>query len=85
MFLPSPPENERWIKKGHSLVDVNKAMDECFYPGYKFRSGTSLDEIAEMHLCMEKKGFKYIGQFGTACKQYPSLPACVEARREDKS
>jgi hypothetical protein len=39
-----------------------------------------LNEMAKKHICMMKKGFKYNGEYGTYCHQYPNLPACVEAR-----
>ncbi|MFO1257764.1 MAG: hypothetical protein U1E78_05060 [Gammaproteobacteria bacterium] len=82
-FLPPPYENEMWERSKTTLLEVNEIMIQCGYPSSAGANrGTNPNEIALMHLCMERKGFKYKGRFGSYCSMHPSLPACVEARAE---
>ncbi|MFO1257379.1 MAG: hypothetical protein U1E78_03030 [Gammaproteobacteria bacterium] len=82
-FQPPPYPYEYWYKKGVSVEEVQQAMKECEYSIYEsIERFTEYNEMAKKHICMMKKGFKYNGEYGTYCHQYPNLPACVEAREE---
>lgn len=82
-FQPPPYTYEEWKRENTSLSEVKQMMLKCGYPSV-LGAGREPDnnKIALMHLCMESHGFKYTGEFGTFCKSYPNLPACVEARKE---
>ena len=83
-FFPPPPyAYELWKKKKSSNEERRSIMVECGYPNSLWvGEDATKNDIAKMHLCMEQHGFKYTGRFGTFCKQYPELPACVEAAKK---
>lgn len=82
-FQPPPDAYEHWTRKNTSKEDTEKILLECGYPSIRGEGLKATDnEVALMHICMESKGFKYQGEYGPYCKFYPSLPACVEARKE---
>lgn len=82
-FQPPPYPYEYWYKKGSRIEEIQDAMLKCDYPIYYSPPRNSeWNEMAKRHICMEKKGFTYKGEYGTYCTRHPNLPACIEARAE---
>lgn len=84
-FQPPRDTIVLWERDNTSVDEKAEIMKKCGYPSTQ-GAGSIKDknEIAIIQLCMEENNFKYKGRLGTFCDSYPSLPACVEARREDK-
>ena len=82
---PPPEVSKYWIKKDVTPREKSRIMMGCGYPdtGGALGYGLSTNEIAEIHICMIKNGFKYSSSNGHFCKNYPHLPACEKARKEN--
>ena len=80
---PPPSMSKYWERDNTTISEKINIMYQCGYPsevgagGFGFKT----NEIAEMQLCMIKKGFKIKGN-DHFCKSYPHLPACEKARKD---
>jgi hypothetical protein len=82
-FQPPPYPYENWKRQGASFEEQKLIMLECGYASpYMLFKDVSRNDIAKVHLCMERNAFKYTGELGTVCARHPNLPACVAAVEE---
>ena len=81
---PPPEVSKFWVKKDTTYKEKAQVMAECGYPDIDgaLGKGLSTNEIAEIHICMIKKGFKIKGN-DHYCITYPHLPACEKARKDN--
>lgn len=84
-----PPRADEWTfwrKKGViQRYDVERAMLECGHGmgvgRVSYEEGMKnhekyLKQSAMFSRCMEKDGFRYTSELGTACEEAPNLPEC---------
>ena len=84
-FQPPRDAIVLWERSHTSVLEKKEIMLKCGYPNTAGEGDMSdRNKIALMHICMEENGFKYIGKYGTFCKSYPNLPACVAAAEEKR-
>jgi hypothetical protein len=75
--------HEKWHRANTSTQEKIEIMKACGYPNSDgAASEPDHNKIAMIQLCMEAKDFKYKGKYGTFCKNYPLLPACMRAVEE---
>lgn len=82
-FQPPPDAYNQWKRHKTTDEEVKKIMLRCGYPNPFGEGRDALEnDIALMHLCMEKNNFEYRVRFGRYCSRHPNLPACVAAAEE---
>ena len=72
-----------WSRANTTAEEKKQVMLECGYPNTRGAGELPYNEIAEIHLCMLKKGFKK--KEPTFCDSFPELPACIEAAKNKRA